>query len=120
MANPEADPVAIAIAIANYEKYNGADAIGVFLDNHPNIPDAEKLSRHYNDIVLSLFSTVRRTRNSFTCTPEEDNCVEAMAVFDFCKSLGITGSFTQDDKDVLITEAREVLCKCTSALLHKK
>jgi len=110
MANSEVNPD------ANYVKLIEADAICNFLDKYPKIPGAQVLKRKYNNIVLSLSSTVKRTRTE--STPEEDRCDEAIAVLDFCKSLVITESFTQDDKDSLIEEARAVLLQCARDLKY--
>jgi hypothetical protein len=104
----------------DYDDYLGADAITSFLEDHKNIPNYEKLRYDYRVRFFSLYRTITDSGYKLTYTKAQEKCVEAMAVFDLCKSLEITTGFTKDDKDSLMTEAHEVLFKCTSDLIPRK
>jgi hypothetical protein len=102
---------------AYYDEYIGADAIAKFLKKHPHIPDCESLEEDYSARFYSLYNKLKGYESSYTTA--EEKSVEAMAVFDFCKSVSITAHFTESDKENLMCGAREVLTQCARALIPR-
>lgn len=109
MENPQND----------YDNYIGADAIMRFIKTHKNIPNYENLEEDYRERFYNLYRILADSSYKTPYTPLQEKGVEAMAVFDFCKKLSITRTFTADDKDALISDAREVLLKCASDLIPR-
>lgn len=104
----------------DYDYYIEADAISRFLKEHAHIPNCASLEDYYSTRFFTLYRTIINSGYKITYTKAQEKCVEAMAVFDFCKNLEITTGFTKDDKDALIFKAHEVLLTCASDLIQRK
>lgn len=105
---------------SDYDSYIGADAISRFLKEHTHIPNCASLEDYYSSRFFTLYRTIINSGYKITYTKAQEKCVEAMAVFDFCKNLEITTGFSKDDKDALISKAHEVLLTCSSDLIQRK